>query len=247
MAQPAPRRRRGRRPALKPLLELSRVEKTYWLGATPVRALRGVSLTIAEGEFVAIMGHSGSGKSTLMHVLGLLDAHDHGTYRVAGEDTSRLDEDARAALRARTIGFVFQQFNLLPRLTAGENIVLPLIYGHGGHAAGLAPLARTLELSHRLRHRPGELSGGQQQRVAIARALMNRPRLILADEPTGNLDSATQREIMGLLTRLNRTGLTVVLVTHEDDVARYARRVIRMRDGRIISDAGNNNGDQPSM
>ncbi len=219
----------------KHLLALHEVEKTYWMGHTPVRALRGVSLSIDPGEFVAIMGPSGSGKSTLMHVLGLLDGYDDGRYVLDGEDTRGLGEEDLARLRARAIGFVFQQFNLLPRLDVVSNIGLPLLYG-GAKGAPPAELAKLLGLGSRADHRPGELSGGQQQRVAIARSLVNQPRLILADEPTGNLDSKTQREIMDLLVRLNRAGLTIVVVTHEEEVARYARRVIWMRDGVVQSD-----------
>ncbi len=217
------------------LLVLHRVNKTYRMGSTLVRALRAVNLSIHPGEFVAIMGPSGSGKSTLMNVLGLLDVPDSGRYRIADADVSRLSEDRLAELRGKTIGFVFQQFNLLPRLTAVENAALPLLYSPGDGADPRRVL-HDMGLAERARHRPSEMSGGQQQRVAIARALVNRPRLILADEPTGNLDSATQREILALLTRLNRAGLTVIMVTHESDVARYARRVIRMHDGRIVSD-----------
>ncbi len=218
------------------LISLRQIDKTYWMGNTPVHALRGVSLDIKQGEFVAVMGPSGSGKSTLLNVLGLLDGYDSGSYQLAGVDTSGLTDDERALLRARAIGFVFQQFNLLPRLSASENIELPLLYQDSRQHAGLARLTKTLTLTSRLHHRPSELSGGQQQRVAIARALVNQPKLILADEPTGNLDSHTQREIMGLLAKLNRAGLTIILVTHELDIARYARRKIWMRDGRIISD-----------
>ena len=230
----------GRTSGPDALIRLHGVAKTYWLGATPVRALRGVSLTIREGEFVAIMGPSGSGKSTLMHLLGLLDVPDAGSYKLLGHEAAGLDDDALAALRGRTVGFVFQQFNLLPRLSARDNIELPLLYGGGATRAAsrgrTEALARAFALSNRLTHRPGELSGGQQQRVAIARSLVNAPSLILADEPTGNLDSHTKREILDLLTRLNRAGLTIILVTHEEEVAAYARRVIWMRDGRVLWD-----------
>jgi macrolide transport system ATP-binding/permease protein len=221
-----------------PLLALHGITKTYWLGNTPVRALRGVSLAIHEGEFVAIMGPSGSGKSTLMHVLGLLDVPDEGSYKLLGRESAGLDDDALAQLRGRTVGFVFQQFNLLPRLSARENIELPLLYGGGARTARerTDALAKVFTLANRLTHRPSELSGGQQQRVAIARSLVNAPSLILADEPTGNLDSHTQKEILELLTRLNRAGLTIILVTHEEEVATYARRVIWMRDGKVLWD-----------
>ncbi len=219
------------------MIELEDVHKYYRLGAQSVHALRGVSLAIAPGEFVAIMGPSGSGKSTLMHVLGLLDVPDAGTYRLFGHDVARLDDDTLAVLRRETVGFVFQQFNLLPRMTALENVALPRLYaGHRLDFERARRLLAEVALADRAHHRPNELSGGQQQRVAIARALVNEPRVILADEPTGNLDSASQAEIMRLLEDLNARGITIVLVTHEEDVARHAQRILRMRDGRIISD-----------
>jgi macrolide transport system ATP-binding/permease protein len=206
------------------------------MGDTVVKALRGVSLSIREGEFVAIMGASGSGKSTLMHVLGLLDAPSGGSYRLAGQEVGSLSDDETAALRSQAIGFVFQQFNLLPRLTALENIEVPLLYSGDRPPASPVEIGKALGLGNRLGHKPSEMSGGQQQRVAIARSLVNGPRLILADEPTGNLDSVTQREIMSLLSKLNKMGLTVILVTHENDISRYARRVIWMKDGKVVSD-----------
>ncbi len=219
------------------MIELVDVEKTYHLGGADVHALRGVSLTIEPGEFVAIMGPSGSGKSTLMHLLGLLDVPSAGSYRMLGTEVSQLGDVELASLRSRTIGFVFQQFNLLPRATALENVAVPLLYsGDGGDALRPRRLLERVGLGDRLDHRPRELSGGQQQRVAIARALANEPRLILADEPTGNLDSTSEREIMAILGELNAQGITIVLVTHEPEIAEYARRVIRMRDGRILSD-----------
>ena len=219
------------------MIELSGVEKTYRMGDVDVCALRGVSLAIEPGEFAAIMGPSGSGKSTLMHVLGLLDAPDAGSYRLAGLEVSRLSDDELASLRSRTIGFVFQQFNLLARTTALENVALPLLYAPNGTTPDHAlALLKDVGLGERLDHRPSQLSGGQQQRVAIARALINHPRLILADEPTGNLDSASAEEIMGLLRALNERGITVVIVTHEPEIAQQTRRVIRMRDGVIQSD-----------
>jgi macrolide transport system ATP-binding/permease protein len=219
------------------MIELRDLHKHYRLGSTSVHALRGVTLTIESGEFVAIMGPSGSGKSTLMHVIGLLDTPDSGSYRLDGQEVSKLDEDGLAVLRREAVGFVFQQFNLLPRLSAAGNVALPLLYSK--HRLDEKPAAELLErvgLGARRAHRPGELSGGQQQRVAIARALINRPRIILADEPTGNLDSASQHEILELLASLNRQGMTVIMVTHEDDVARYAQRRIRVRDGQVVAD-----------
>jgi len=218
------------------LIRLRRLCKTYHMGREVVRALRGVNLTIHQGEFIAIMGPSGSGKSTLMHVLGLLDIPDSGEYELAGARISRLSEDELAGLRGRTIGFIFQQFNLLPRLTALENVQLPLLYAPGGTGADPRKIVKQVGLASRSGHRPSEMSGGQQQRVAIARSLINRPQVILADEPTGNLDTATQKEILEILARLNRSGLTVIMVTHEPDVAAWARRIIRMRDGRIVAD-----------
>jgi macrolide transport system ATP-binding/permease protein len=219
------------------MIELHDLTKTYRLGTTPVQALRGITLTIEPGEFVAIMGPSGSGKSTLMHVIGLLDTPDSGSYRLDGREVAHLREDELAVLRREAVGFVFQQFNLLPRMSAAENVALPLLYSqHRPDLAQAEALLAQVGLRERAGHRPSELSGGQQQRVAIARALVNRPRIILADEPTGNLDSASQHEILELLGALNAEGMTVIMVTHEEDVARVARRRIRIRDGRVQSD-----------
>ena len=219
------------------MIELSDVHKTYRMGDVDVRALRGVSLTIEPGEFVAIMGPSGSGKSTLMHVLGLLDVPDAGSYRLLGREVGGLSQDDLAGLRGEVVGFVFQQFNLLPRTTALENVALPLLYTPGPADPDRArSLLQDVGLGDRLGHRPNQLSGGQQQRVAIARALVNHPPLILADEPTGNLDSSSAEEIMALLRQLNERGITLVLVTHEPDIAQHARRIIRMRDGQVQSD-----------
>ena len=219
------------------MIELSNVHKTYRMGEVDVRALREVSLRINRGEFVAIMGPSGSGKSTLMHLLGLLDVPDAGSYRLTGREVAGLNDDELAAVRSRVVGFVFQQFNLLPRTTAMENVALPLLYSANGAGDDAArELLREVGLGDRLSHRPNQLSGGQQQRVAIARALVNHPQLILADEPTGNLDSTSAEDIMALLRQLNERGITVVIVTHEPDIARQARRIIRMRDGKIQSD-----------
>ena len=224
------------------LLTLRGIKKTYWMGSTAVRALRGVNLVIHPGEFIAIMGPSGSGKSTLMHILGLLDIPDSGSYEISGKKVSHLSEEDLAVLRGRTIGFIFQQFNLLPRLTALENVQLPLLYAPTGSGADPIKTVKMVGLESRSSHKPSEMSGGQQQRVAIARSLINRPGIILADEPTGNLDTATQKEILELLSRLNRSGLTVIMVTHEPDVALWARRVIRMRDGKIVSDERRSSG-----
>jgi putative ABC transport system ATP-binding protein len=223
------------------LIAVRDLAKTYRLGDHAVQALRGVSLDIEAGEFVAIMGPSGSGKSTFMNLLGCLDTPTAGTYHLDSQDVSRLHRDALAAIRNQKLGFVFQTFNLLPRMTALENVELPLLYD--GAAATRDRRARALARLHdvglegREHHRPNQLSGGQQQRVAIARALVNEPRVVLADEPTGNLDTRTSVEIMAILQALNRRGITVILVTHEDDIARYASRVVSFRDGRVRADA----------
>jgi putative ABC transport system ATP-binding protein len=221
------------------LVEAIDLVKTYTMGDQVVHALHGVTLTIEAGEFVAIMGASGSGKSTLMNILGCLDRPTSGHYHLAGEAVDEMSGDQLAAIRNRRIGFVFQQFNLLPRTSALENVELPMVYSGMKPAArqarALESLAR-VGLEGRAGHTPAELSGGQQQRVAIARALVNGPQLILADEPTGALDSQTSEDIMRLLTELNRQGMTVVLVTHENDIAAWTRRRLVFRDGRIIDD-----------
>ncbi|MFZ9285683.1 MAG: ABC transporter ATP-binding protein [Burkholderiaceae bacterium] len=221
------------------LIEARDLTKVYVMGDQTVHALRGVSLDIAEGEFVAIMGASGSGKSTLMNILGCLDQPSAGTYRLADEAVESMSSDQLASIRNRRIGFVFQQFNLLPRTSALENVELPMVYAGVKAAERSARALQALQrvgLGERTGHTPAELSGGQQQRVAIARALVNQPQLILADEPTGALDSQTSEDIMKLLSALNAQGMTVVLVTHESDIAAWARRRIVFRDGRILED-----------
>jgi putative ABC transport system ATP-binding protein len=224
---------------MKPLIEVRGLSKSYVMGSNTVAALRSVSLTIGEGEFVAIMGASGSGKSTFMNLLGCLDTPTAGEYRLAGEKVSDMSGDALAAIRNRRIGFVFQQFNLLPRTSALDNVQLPLLYAATPAAQrrqrAMARLSQ-VGLATRHDHHPSQLSGGQQQRVAIARALVNDPALILADEPTGALDSRTSLEIMVLLQQLNAAGMTIVMVTHESDIAAFASRIITFRDGEIISD-----------
>jgi putative ABC transport system ATP-binding protein len=226
----------------EPLIAVEDLRKSYVVGDVTVHALRGVTLRIDRGSFMAVVGASGSGKSTFMNILGLLDQPTGGRYLLSGEDVSGFDKDRRAVLRNRTIGFVFQSFNLLPRTSALENVELPMLY-NGKHwplserhrrARGLL---EKVGLGQRVHHTPGQLSGGQQQRVAIARALVNEPELILADEPTGNLDSRTSVEVMDILQRLNReTGVTVVLITHEHDIAEYAERMVLFRDGRVVRD-----------
>jgi putative ABC transport system ATP-binding protein len=224
------------RPAV---IELDDVRKTYAIGDIAVHALRGVSLTVRRGEFVTVMGASGSGKSTLMHILGCLDVPTAGAYRLGGIDVSHLDEDDLSDVRNRRIGFVFQSFNLVPRTRALANVALPLAYGGLPRAErrphALAALER-VGLTDRAHHLPSELSGGQQQRVAIARALVTNPSMILADEPTGNLDTRSTAEILGILQDLHDDGVTIVLITHEREVADHAERVIHLSDGEIVSD-----------
>jgi putative ABC transport system ATP-binding protein len=226
------------------VIEIRGLTKVYEMGEVEVRALAGVDLDVAEGEFLAVMGPSGSGKSTLMNILGCLDRPTSGTYFLDGVDVSELNRDERAVIRNAKIGFVFQSFNLLARTSAIENVELPLLYGELGwssderHAAARESLRR-VGLAGREGHYPSQLSGGQQQRVAIARALVTDPAILLADEPTGNLDSRTSEEIMGIFQQLNDEGKTVVLITHEPDIAQYAKRIVTVRDGLIQHDEGN--------
>jgi putative ABC transport system ATP-binding protein len=224
-----------------PVIEITDLRKVYRNGSLEVEALRGVSLRIEYGEYVAIMGPSGSGKSTLMHILGCLDVPTSGTYLLAGEDVSGMSETQLAEIRNRRIGFVFQQFNLLASLTAWRNVELPLCYAGVSRVQRKQRAISVLErvgLGDRVQHRPSELSGGQQSRVALARALVNSPALILADEPTGNLDSEATRDVLGVFAELHRAGNTIVLITHEEDVAAMAQRTVRVRDGQMIADTG---------
>ena len=225
-----------------PVIDITDVHKVYRTGSLEVAALRGVSLRIEEGEYVAIMGPSGSGKSTLMHILGCLDVATSGTYLLAGEDVSNLSENDLAVIRNERIGFVFQQFNLLPSLTAWRNVELPLCYAgvpRGPRKARAIDVLDRVGLGDRVQHKPSELSGGQQSRVALARALVNSPAMILADEPTGALDSTATADVLGVFADLNEAGNTIVLITHEEDVAATAKRTIRLRDGLIESDTVN--------
>jgi putative ABC transport system ATP-binding protein len=225
------------------IIDVRDVTRTYTMGDVAVHALRGVSFTVARGEYVAIMGPSGSGKSTLMNLLGCLDRPSTGTYRLEGVDVGTLDDNALARIRLTKLGFVFQGFNLLPRTTALRNVALPLFYAGIPQRERLAAATRRLGevgLADRATHRPSELSGGQQQRVAIARALVNDPAVLLADEPTGNLDSQTSAELMTLFRDLNEAGRTIIMVTHDPDVARHAKRIIRVLDGLIVADEPTN-------
>ena len=227
---------------VKEVIRLEDICRIYRVGSQEVRALDGVSLSVSRNEYVAIMGPSGSGKSTLMNILGCLDSPDSGRYILNGTDVSEMDDGEMADVRNREIGFVFQSFNLLPRYNALENVALPMVYAGvpaGERREKAAQALKSVGLEDRMDHRPNELSGGQRQRVALARALINNPSIILADEPTGNLDTHTSVEIMRLFDEIYRNGNTVIVVTHEEDIAAYAHRVIRLRDGRIESDTEN--------
>lgn len=226
------------------IIHLEEIKKSYYLGKEPLPVLKGISLDIYKNEYVALMGPSGSGKSTLMNILGCLDSPTGGRYILNGKDVSRMPDDDLAAVRNKEIGFVFQQFNLLPRLTAAENVALPLIYSGVPKKERMERSEAVLgkvKLLDRMHHKPNELSGGQCQRVAIARALINNPAIILADEPTGNLDSKTSYEIMDILGKIHNDGNTVILVTHEEDISMFAHRIIRLKDGLVETDKINNN------
>jgi len=230
------------------MIELTAISRTFLVGGEPVHALRDINLSIATGEYVAVMGPSGSGKSTLLNVLGLLDRPDRGSYRLEGIETTTLDDDARARLRQIRIGFVFQTFHLIPRLTAEENIELPMILAGNPPSQRkqrVAVLLQQLGLTDRAQHRPSQLSGGQQQRVAIARAVAMEPSLMLADEPTGNLDRASGSDVIHVLEELNRQGLTLLLVTHDHELGGRAGRLIEMRDGAIVADSQTAKGVHP--
>ncbi|HNF03474.1 MAG TPA: ABC transporter ATP-binding protein [Ferruginibacter sp.] len=229
---------------MQSIIHLENIRKSYYLGKQELPVLKGISLDVYRNEYVALMGPSGSGKSTLMNILGCLDSPSGGRYMLNGKDVSRMPDNDLAEVRNKEIGFVFQQFNLLPRLTAAENVALPLVYAGVGKKERqdrAIDVLKRVKLDDRSHHKPNELSGGQAQRVAIARALINNPSIILADEPTGNLDTKTSYEIMDILGKIHSEGNTVILVTHEEDISQYAHRVIRLRDGLIETDKQNAN------
>lgn len=228
---------------METVIELHKIVRNFKLGTEIIKVLKGIDLTISRGEYVALMGPSGSGKSTLMNILGCLDTPTGGEYFLNKQLVSKLDDNELADIRNKEIGFIFQTFNLLPRSTALDNVILPLIYAGKSNSEREQMARNTLDqvgLSDRITHKPNELSGGQRQRVAIARALVNNPSILLADEPTGNLDSKTSDEIMGLLHEIHQQGNTIIIVTHEEDIAQHAHRIIRLRDGEIESDKKNN-------
>lgn len=227
---------------MEPIISLTNISRKFQIGNETVNAIKSVSLQINKNEYVALMGPSGSGKSTLMNILGCLDTPSGGSYVLNGTDVSKLEDNELAEIRNKEIGFVFQTFNLLPKSTALENVTLPLIYAGKNKSERHQRAMEVLDqvgLANRVRHKPNELSGGQRQRVAVARALVNHPAIILADEPTGNLDSKTSMEIMGLFQQIHKKGNTIILVTHEEDIARYAQRIIRLKDGLVESDEKN--------
>jgi putative ABC transport system ATP-binding protein len=231
---------------MQSIIHLENIRKTYFMGSNSLEVLKGITLDIFKNEYVALMGPSGSGKSTLMNILGCLDTPTSGTYILNGNDVSKMPDDDLAEIRNKEIGFVFQQFNLLPRLTAAENVALPLVYAGAGKKERTERAMEALKkvgLEERSHHKPNEMSGGQIQRVAIARALVNNPAILLADEPTGNLDTKTSIEVMEIFSSIQAAGNTVVLVTHEEDIAGYAKRIVRLRDGNIESD----NQKQPAL
>lgn len=234
---------------MQEIISLQQIRKTYDLGKVKIEVLKGVNATILKNEYVAIMGPSGSGKSTLMNILGCLDKPTSGSYVLNGTDVSKMNDDELAEVRNKEIGFVFQTFNLLARLSGVENVALPLIYAgmkKAERTAQAEDILKAVGLGHRMKHKPNELSGGERQRVAVARALVNNPSIILADEPTGNLDTKTSYEIMELFEEIHKKGNTVIIVTHEEDIARYAHRIIRIRDGVIERDEVNENKLNPS-
>lgn len=227
---------------MESVIHLENIHKSYFIGKNELPVLKGITLDVFRNEYVALMGPSGSGKSTLMNILGCLDSPTKGRYILNGNDVSRMEDDDLAVIRNKEIGFVFQQFNLLPRLTAAENVALPLVYGGVSRKERMQraeDVLKKVKLEDRMHHKPNELSGGQCQRVAIARALINNPAIILADEPTGNLDTKTSYEIMDILGNIHQDGNTVIIVTHEDDISKYCHRIIRLRDGVVETDVEN--------